>query len=146
MPKRSLPQSGLTDTWGRRNRKLIDKQCETCKKPYRPKDSQSRFCSRPCLWVTNYSRNRREGSIWWKTSRGYIEGKVWVNGKRLQIKKHRWVMQEAIGRPLLRSEDVHHLNGIKDDNRIENLELLGHSEHTIKTHTGRRKIKAEGKS
>jgi hypothetical protein len=44
-----------------------------------------------------------------------------VDGK--PKKEHRHVMEQMIGRKLHRFESVHHKNGVRDDNRPDNLEL-----------------------
>lgn len=52
------------------------------------------------------------------------------------IREHRVVWEEANGRILGQDETVHHINGVKDDNRPENLIALSRSDHG-KMHTGR---------
>lgn len=50
------------------------------------------------------------------------------SGKVIRIMEHRAVMEAHIGRELTVEENVHHINGVRDDNRIENLELWSSSQ------------------
>lgn len=60
-------------------------------------------------------RERGTGTI----NKGYVE--IVVDGVR--VREHRHVMAQAIGRELLPHETVHHINGDRQDNRLENLQL-----------------------
>ena len=52
--------------------------------------------------------------------------------ERKRMFEHRYVMEKFIGRRLTKDEVVHHINGIKNDNRIENLILDNFSLHSSK--------------
>lgn len=127
----------MKDTIGRNNRKLEDRACQNCVKMFRPLRSSSRFCSRQCMWAKNGGRNKKP-ITWWKNSKGYIEGRLWLeDGTQIRVKQHRFIVSGIIGRPLKATEDVHHINGIKDDNRPENLEVIAHGEHSTRTNASR---------
>lgn len=40
------------------------------------------------------------------------------------VAEHRLVVAEFLGRPLRRDEQIHHINGDKQDNRLRNLQLV----------------------
>lgn len=65
-----------------------------------------------------------EWGSWYTSSSGYVHRNgLGPTGERVNQSQHRHVMESYMGRKLKGIENVHHLNGIKDDNRIENLEL-----------------------
>lgn len=75
------------------------------------------YCSRVCLARGRAARARGNRHI---NANGYVVVNIGPNRTRLE---HRLVMEQVLGRPLMRNETVHHLNGNRQDNRPENLEL-----------------------
>lgn len=80
-------------------------------------------------WVTATEPNNRDGrqlsgpdGYWMVRSVGNP-----MANERHYVFEHRLVMSTLIGRPLLRQEVVHHKNGVRQDNRPENLELWSKS-------------------
>lgn len=63
---------------------------------------------------------------------GYLGWVVkYADGRRTTVLQHREVMEKHLGRKLKSSDHVHHKDGNKQNNRLENLEILSATEHGL---------------
>jgi hypothetical protein len=122
-------------------RQLVDCVCAECGRPFQVvpgwiAGGAGKHCSRKCALAAQSKKFSGSGHPLWKGGRtvnrqGYI--RVWIPddhpfismkpANQAGLLEHRLVMAEHLGRPLAKNETVHHINGVRDDNRIENLQL-----------------------
>lgn len=113
------------------------KICEECGEEIKSKRA-NQYCGTVCR-NRGIAKKRRsyklEDSPTWKGGRkldscGYVLVKHPKSRRKDgYIQEHRLIMEEFLGRELEEDEDVHHINGDKQDNRIENLSVIKRSEH-----------------
>ena len=124
----------------------IIRKCLTCEVEFRTKPSRikigcGKFCSQKCYIKTGIKNPNWKGG-----KRVHDEGYILIykpkhpsaiNGR--YVFEHRFVMEKHLERYLKPKEVVHHINGIKTDNRIKNLKIMSHSRHFILHNSGRYK-------
>jgi hypothetical protein len=121
-------EQDLPDSEFYRNGQHVRKKCKACYNSYRGKGSCD-DCGQPVGYRTKRCRDcdseSRFGTAEWRISdQGYVVKLLRRKGQPArELRQHRVVMEAHIGRPLLSSEHVHHINGVRHDNRLENLEL-----------------------
>ena len=133
--------------------------CKRCGKPFKAYHSKivrgrAKYCSKACSDksfigkhfspstelkkgvnpphpIGDYARGKKPWNYkgFWRNDQGY---KI-VNGR---VREHRLVVEKVIGRELHTFEVVHHVNEIRDDNRIENLMVFRSNTAHLRYHRG----------
>lgn len=119
-------------------------KCKACSKSFYKSLSESKrgnkqYCSRGCYLPILSERIKKERNSLYKNGRVRSStGYIWIAVKEHPyarmpghyVFEHRLIIEEYLGRYLKPTEEVHHLNSIKTDNRLENLQLFSsHAEH-----------------
>ena len=97
--------------------------CQYCKNSFIPKRKSTKFCSNQCR--TDARAGVKKTGFWYEN--GY---RILYAGEGKGIKEHIKIMTEHLGRELESDEIVHHKNFIRDDNDLDNLQLMTRGDHS----------------
>jgi len=126
--------------------------CDNCgeefdKKAYRLKIDKHHFCCRDCYyeWRKDIKNHPR-----WKGGKVEMLGYIFVKSPGHPfandcgyVKRSRLVMEHHLGRYLKPEETMHHINGIRDDDRIENLQLFKTNGKHVSYHAYLRRVERQ---
>lgn len=114
-------------------------KCDVCHQDFyvpQYRKNTAKYCSRRCLALgnpQNLEKAQLSSPIMARSAamKGNNAPKKYkqisVNGK--QVREHRWLMEQHLGRKLESWEHVHHIDGNHLNNAIENLAVLSNAEH-----------------
>ena len=114
----------------RKDNSRVVRVCSYCKKEFERRYSETRyqkhdFCSKKCMGLflrlqpTPKSEKGIDKIVWRSHRTGYFIGTV----DGAVVRRSRYTVEKSLGRKLLPEESIHHKNGIRNDDCIENLEL-----------------------
>lgn len=103
---------------------MIEQECLCCGVDFYT--TRNNFCSKKCVY--EYRKKTSKHKL-------YIEGGYLVKyidgyNKKGNAKLHRLIVEENIGRKLKPNEIIHHIDGNKLNNNINNLQIMTTSEHS----------------
>ena len=114
----------------------LELPCAFCGEPHYVAKWESdkglgKYCSRKCKFEASKGSMPGIGSKY-TGGDGYVRLYYPTHpdaDSRGRLLEHRWVAEQKYGRRINKGEHIHHINGIRDDNRPENLEVIGSGEH-----------------
>ncbi len=122
---------------------LPDKNCPVCRKIIKRKNyprvsafKEVKYCSRKCFFRNNMGENH-----WYWKGGMKTRPDGYIRDSKTDKYIHRIVMEKHLGRKLKKEEQIHHINEVKNDNRIENLLLTKNGEHRKKYHANAKRNK-----